>query len=323
MPRLTPYHLRYILKKLAAMLFSLLILSVILFAMIRVIPGDPAILIAGESASPEEVENIRESLGLNHSIITQYALWLWRICHGDFGVSIMTNSEIAPLILSHFAVTAQIVSMAFILAAMIAIPAGMVAARFKDQWPDRIIVALSVTFLSIPSFWSGLLLILVFASYLGWFPAIGFVPFYDNPLEWARHLVLPVTTLICVEAAILTRLMRASAITVQAQDYISYARAKGLPEQYIWSRHILKNALSPVLTMMGLILGSLLGGTVLIETIFGIAGMGRLLVDAVFARDYPLIQAVLLFIVVIYMAVNFTVDLLYPLLDPRMERQSS
>ncbi|MFC3052914.1 ABC transporter permease [Kordiimonas pumila] len=311
----------YALKRLIASLPTLLILSVFVFALIRMVPGDPAAVLVGDIENSAELERVREEMGLNKPLPVQYLIWLENVAAGNLGTSFMTDQPVTDAIIKHFAITAQIVSIAFLIAGCISIPAGVYAARYQNTQVDTIITGAATFFLSVPSFWVGMILILIFAATLGWMPALGFVPFTNNPLEWARHISLPVLALVFVETAILTRLMRASTLEVLSQDYISYARAKGLPEKTIIIRHALKNALSPTITMLGLIFGSLLSGTAVIETIFGLPGLGRLLVDAIYARDYPVIQGTLLFIVLIYMAVNLIVDLIYPLLDPRVKMQ--
>jgi len=309
----------YALKRVLASVPTLLILSVFLFGLIRMVPGDPAAIIVGDISDSAELERVREEMGLNKPLYTQYFIWLTRIGSGDFGQSFLSGQDVMTAIVTHFAITAQIVVIAFIIAGCIAIPAGIYAARYQNKKTDTIITGVATFLLSLPSFWIGMLLVLVFSATLGWMPALGFIAFSDSPVEWLRHIALPVLALVFVETAILTRLMRASTLEVLSQDYIAYARAKGIPENKIIVRHALKNALSPTVTMLGLILGSLLSGTAVIETIFGLPGLGRLLVDAIFARDYPVIQGTLLFVVVIYMAVNLLVDLIYPLLDPRVE----
>lgn len=317
MKKAVPYPLR----RLVGSLLSILILTAFLFLLIRMVPGDPAAILIGDVSSPEDMARIRAELGLDASLAVQYLLWLQNLLEGDFGQSFVTGQSVLEAIRYHFGITLQLVLPAFFIAAMIAVPAGMVAAQRQNSNIDSMIVGAATLFLSVPSFWVAMILILVFAGWLGWFPALGFVSIWENPLEWLRHSVLPVTALVCVETAILTRLMRASTIEVFSQDYVAHARAKGLPQRIIMRRHVLKNALSPTMTMMGLILGSLLSGTAVIETLFGIPGLGRLLVDSIYARDYPVLQGCLMFMVLLYMAVNLFVDMLYPLLDPKVKLQ--
>lgn len=310
--------IRLVVRHLIGGIPTLLIISIFVFALLRMVPGDPAVLLLGDVGDSAQLAAIREHMGLDRALPIQYLIWLKAVLGGDFGRSFITGDLVSTALLEHFLVTAQVVGLAFLLAAAVAIPAGVAAACFRGRGLDSVIVALATLFLSVPSFWVGMLLIMVFSEQLGWLPTLGFVEFTRNPAEWLRHVAMPVTALVFVEAAILTRLMRASTIEVLGQDYITYARSKGLPGNIILWRHALRNALSPTLTMLGLILGSLLSGTAVIETIFGIPGLGRFLVDAIYARDYPVIQATLLFIVVIYLLINILIDLLYPLLDPRV-----
>lgn len=313
--------MQYVFRRILASIPTLLIISVFIFTLLRLVPGDPATLLVGDLASGTELERIRAEMGLDKPLPVQYLIWLKSVLSGDLGRSFMTGEAVLPAMLTRFAVTAQVVGLAFLIAACVAIPAGVLAARHQNKRVDFIIVALATLFLSVPSFWVGILLILFFGAELGWLPTLGFVEFSQSPTEWLMHIILPITALVFVETAILTRLMRASTIEVLGQEYITYARAKGLPESIILWRHTLKNALSPTLTMLGLILGSLLSGTAVIETVFGLPGLGRFLIDAIYARDYPVIQGALLFIVVIYISINIFVDLLYPLVDPRVKNR--
>jgi peptide/nickel transport system permease protein len=314
-------QLPYPLRRLLGSVPSIMILTVFIFLLIRMVPGDPAAILIADVNSPEDLARVRAELGLDAPMVVQYALWLKHLAAGDFGTSFVTGQPVLGAIVRHFGITLQIVLPAFFIAALIAVPAGMTAARRQNTKADSLIVGAATLFLSVPSFWVAMMLILIFAAGLGWFPALGFISVWESPQEWLRHSVLPVAALVCVETAILTRLMRASTIEVLSQDYVANARAKGLPEGLVLRRHVLRNALSPTVTMMGLILGSLLSGTAVIETLFGIPGLGRLLVDSIYARDYPVLQGCLMFIVILYVAVNLLVDLVYPLLDPKVKLQ--
>lgn len=308
-------------KRLGAGLPALLVTSLLIFMMLRLVPGDPATLLVGDLASPAEIERVRVEMGLDKPLFVQYGIWLGHVLRGDLGVSFMTGEPVFSALLERFGVTAQIVLLAFVIAATLAVPIGVVAARLTGRVFDAGVMLLAGMLISVPSFWTSLLLILVFGVKLGWLPSLGFVPLTEGAGEWLQHAVLPIGALALVELAVLTRLVRASAIEVLSQDYVTYARAKGLPEWLILVRHTLRNALAPAVTMMGLILASLLSGAVGVETVFGIPGLGRFLVDAIYARDYPVIQGTLLFIVVLYTLINLLVDLSYPLLDPRVRRE--
>jgi peptide/nickel transport system permease protein len=308
-------------KRLLAGLPALLLISLFIFMVLRLVPGDPATLLVGDLASAAEVERVRTEMGLDKPLLVQYAVWLGRVMGGDLGVSFMTGEPVLGALLERFGVTAQIVLLAFAIAALLAIPIGVIAARLEGSGFDVAVMLIAGVLISIPSFWTSLLLILFFGVRLEWLPSLGFVSIAENAGEWLRHAALPICALALVETAVLVRLVRASAIEVLSQDYVTYARAKGLPEWLILVRHTLRNALAPAVTMMGLMLASLLAGAVAVETVFGIPGLGRFMVDAIYARDYPVIQGTLLFIVVLYTLINLAVDCCYPLLDPKVRRE--
>ena len=310
--------LGYALRRLAGTVPTLVIVSVTVFVLMRLVPGDPAILMLGDGADTQQLADLRRSMGLDRPVAVQYATWAGEVLRGDLGRSLANGAPVLPLILERFAVTASIVLAALGLAALVAVPLGMVAAWKQDRWIDLGIVGVATLLLSIPSFWLGLMLLLIFGVELRWFPIVGFVPFSQDPLRALSFIVLPIVTLMLVEIGILTRMARSATIDVLRLDYIAHARAKGLPERTVLLRHALPNAFAPTLTLMGIVLGGLLGGIAVTETVFTLPGLGRLLVDAIFARDYPVIQGALLFIAVIYVLVNLVVDLLYPLFDPRV-----
>lgn len=313
--------IQFFFKRLVASIPTLLIISIFIFSLLRMVPGDPASLLVGDVGSSADLERIRMEMGLDRPLPVQYLIWLKSVVSGDLGTSFMTGEPVLQAMISRFLVTAQVVGIAFLLAALIAIPAGLIAGSQQNKRIDLLLVGLATFALSVPSFWVGILLILFFGVELGWLPTLGFVEFSQSPVEWLMHIILPVTSLVFVETAILMRLMRASTIEVMSQEYITYARSKGLSESIILWRHTLKNAFSPTLTMLGLILGSLLSGTAVIETVFGLPGLGRFLIDAIYARDYPVIQGTLLFIVLIYITINIAIDMLYPLVDPRVKER--
>lgn len=310
--------LKYVAKRLVWTLPTLLIVAVIVFFMVRMIPGDPAQLILGDGASPEELARLRDSLGLGQPVPIQFVYWLENVLRGDLGTSISNGAPVLSVMLDRFQVSATIVLVAVALATTIAVPAGLFAAWRQNEAGDVAIVALSTLLMSVPSFWLGLLLLLVFGLKLGWLPVIGYVPFTENPWTALTYIVLPVVTLMLIEVGVLTRMMRASAIEVLRLEYVMHARAKGLSERKVLLRHVLPNAFAPTWTMIGLVLGGLLGGIAVLETVFTLPGLGRLLVDAIFARDYPVVQGCLLFTALIYVIVNLIVDLCYPLFDPRV-----
>ncbi len=310
---------RLILQRLAMAVPTLLLISVMVFALIRLIPGDPALLMLGDMADPQSLADMRGSLGLDHSLVSQYLIWIKAVLSGDLGFSITSKQAVLPLIFERFTVSAQIVLVSVLLATLIAVPVGMLAAWKQNSALDLGLVASATVLLSIPSFWLGLLLLYVFGIQLEWLPVVGYVSFADNPWQALTFLVLPIVTLTLVEFGSIARMARASTIEVLRLEYIAHARAKGLSEGAVLWRHALRNAFAPTLTLIGLILGNLLGGIAVLETVFTLPGIGRLMVDSIFARDYPVLQGCLLLITGIYVLVNLLVDLLYPLFDPRVK----
>lgn len=311
----------YALKRLLQTVPTLLLVSAAVFALIRLVPGDPAQLMLGDAADAAEIAELRRHLGLDEPIPVQFVYWLGRALVGDLGRSITNELPVVPLILERFQVTATIVIVAVALAAAIAVPAGMAAAWRQNSPGDLLIVAGATLLLSIPSFWLGLLLLLFFGLKLGWLPVIGYVPFSEDVGQALRYVILPVATLVLVETGVIVRMARASTIEVLRLEYITHARAKGVPEGLVLWRHALPNAFAPTWTLIGLILGNLLGGIAVVETVFTLPGLGRLLVDSIFARDYPVVQGCLLLTAFVYVVVNLVVDLCYPLFDPRVSAE--
>lgn len=310
--------LRFLLQRLGMAVPTLIIVAVTVFAMIRLIPGDPVTLMLGDMADPSAVADLKQSLGLDQPIPVQFLYWLGNVLSGDFGHSISTGQAVLPLILDRFSVSASIVLVAVALASLVAVPAGMVAAWRQDSPLDLAVISGATLLLSIPSFWLGLLLLLLFGLKLGWLPVIGYVPFGEDAGAALLYMIMPVATLVMIETGVIIRMARASTIEVMRLEYITHARAKGLSEGAVLWRHAFRTAFAPTWTLIGLMLGNLLGGIAVVETVFTIPGLGRLLVDAIYARDYPVVQGCLLFIAGIYVVVNLLVDLLYPLFDPRV-----
>lgn len=310
--------IRFIFNRLLMALPTMLIVAITVFALIRFIPGDPAALMLGDMATPDQIVAMRTELGLDLSMPQQFLVWSGNVLTGDFGRSIVNNEAVLPLVVSRFMVSAEIVIIAVILASLIAVPAGVIAAWRQNSVTDLALVGTATVLLSIPTFWLGLLLLLFFGLKLGWLPVLGYVSISDNPVSGLLYLVLPIMTLVIHEAGVLIRMARASTLEVLRLDYITHARAKGLSESAVLWKHAFKNAFGPTWTMIGLILGNLLGGIPVIETVFTIPGLGRLMVDSIFQRDYPVIQGCLLFVAFSYVVVNLIIDLLYPLFDPRV-----
>jgi peptide/nickel transport system permease protein len=310
--------LGYLARRLLMTIPTLLLVAIGVFALVRLIPGDPVQVMLGDAADPVQAAQLRAQLGLDQPIPVQFMHWIAKLATGDFGHSITNNLAVLPLILERFQVRAVIVLVAVGAAACIAVPAGLVAAWKQNSLLDLSVVGGATLLLSIPSFWLGLLLLLLFGLKLKWLPVIGYVPFTENFWQAASFIVLPIATLTMVEIGVLTRMARAASIEVLRLEYVTHARAKGVPEWRVLARHVLPNAFAPTWTLIGLVLGHLLGGIAVIETVFTLPGLGRLLVDSIFARDYPVVQGCLLFTAVIYVVVNLIVDLCYPLFDPRV-----
>lgn len=296
---------------------TLLLVAITIFTLMRMVPGDPASLMLGDLADPQQIEAMRRAMGLDQPIWWQFLHWAAGILRGDFGQSIVLGDPVLPLILDRFSTSATIVLAAIVLATAIAVPAGMVAAWRQNSLTDFMIIAVSTILLSIPSFWMGLMLLLLFGLTLGWLPIVGYVPFEKDFAGALIALILPVATIVLVESGPITRMMRASAIEVARLEYITHARAKGLSERAVMWGHAFRNAFAPTWTLTGLILGSLLANIAVIETVFTIPGLGRLMIDAIYGRDYPMVQGCMLFVAFLYVMVNLVVDLVYPLLDPR------
>lgn len=312
---------RFALTRIGMALPTLLIVAVSVFVLIRLIPGDPAQLMLGDLATPASLADLRARLGLDQSLPVQFGIWIGNVVTGDFGQSISSQQAVLPLILSRFWVSAQIVLVAVLLASCVAVPAGVIAAWKQDSALDLGLVATATLLLSIPTFWLGLLLLLFFGLKLEWLPVVGYVSITENPWAGILYLVMPILTLFLHEIGVILRMARASTLEVLRLDYITHARAKGLSERAVLWRHAFKNAFGPTWTLIGLVLGNLLGGIAVVETVFTIPGLGRLLVDAIFARDYPVIQGCMLFVAFTYVLVNLVIDLCYPVFDPRVTAQ--
>ena len=310
--------LHYFGKRIALSLPTLFLVALLVFVLLRLIPGDPAEVLLGEAADPAARALLHQQLGLDQPLAWQFLLWLGRAAHGDLGNSISTGEPVTHLIGQRFELTAVVVLVAVAAATLIAVCAGLLAAWRRDSALDLAVVIAATVVLAIPSFWLGLLLILLFGLKLGWLPVVGYVPFSEDAGQAALYLVLPILTLTISESGVLMRMMRACALDVLRMDYVTHARAKGLSEAVVLLRHVFPNAFAPTLTLVGLTLGHLLGGIAVIETVFTLPGLGRLMVDSILARDYPVVQGCLLFTGLVYVVVNLLVDLCYPWLDPRV-----
>ncbi|MEA2531268.1 MAG: peptide/nickel transport system permease protein [Thermomicrobiales bacterium] len=295
----------------------MLAMSVIVFFIVRLVPGDPATAILGIRASPDAVAVLREELRLNDPVWVQYGHWLGNVLQGDLGVDYNSHEPIRDKLLTRFPVTLELALLAMLLSAMMAIPLGVLAATRRGM-ADHGATALGLVGISIPDFWLGVMLILLMALVLGWLPSSGYVPLRESVWGNLSHMLLPAFTLSLNLAAVLTRTTRAAVLDVLNRPYVRTARAKGLRERAVVVGHVLKNAAVPIVTVMGLQLGYVLGGAVIIEQIFSLPGVGRLTLNAVLERNYPVIQGAVLLITFVFMVVNILTDSLYAVLDPRV-----
>lgn len=307
---------RYVITRVMLAIPTLLLALAAIFFLVRLIPGDPAQLMLGDVDDPAALARIRQELALDQPLPVQFGHWLLQLLRGDLGQSITLDSPVSELLLPSFAVTASLVVPAVVVAALIAIPAGVVAGWKQNTRLDVGVMTLATLALSIPSFWLGLMFLLVFGVYLNLLPVVGYVSPLEDFWQGLSYLVLPVMSLALIEAGVLIRLVRASTIEVLGLDYIAHARAKGLTESAVIVRHVLPNAMAPTWTMIGLTLGGLLGGAVVTETVFSLPGLGRLMVESVFARDYPVIQGCMVIVTVAYVSVNLLTEITYPIFSP-------
>jgi peptide/nickel transport system permease protein len=310
--------LRFILARVAMAIPTLLIVVASVFLLIRMVPGDPAALMLGDNADPASIAMLHAKLGLDQSLPHQFVVWFGNLLTGDLGSSIATGQQVLPLVWSRFLVSAQVVVVAVLLACMVAVPVGVIAAWRQNGKLDIGCVSAATLLMSVPTFWLGLLLLLLLGLKLRWLPVVGYVGITEDPWKGMLYLVMPILTLFLHEMGVMLRMARASTLEVLRLDYITHARAKGLTEGAVLWRHAFKNAFGPTWTLIGLVLGNLLGGVAVVETVFTIPGVGRLLVDSIFGRDYPVIQGCMLMVALVYVAVNLLVDLFYPFFDPRV-----
>src|SRR3982075_3429086 len=310
--------LSYILRRVLATLPVMAIVAFLVFSLLYITPGDPAAVIAGDQASPADVERIRQGLGLDGPFLGQFGTWLWGILHGDLGPSISTTLPVASLIAQRIEPTLSLLAITLVLTILVAVPLGVVAAWKAGSWVDRTIMAFAVFAFSLPVFVVGYLLAYVFALQFEWLPVQGYTPLAEGLWPWLRNLILPAIALGSVYIALIARITRASMLEVLQQDYIRTARAKGLDQRSILFVHALKNAAVPIVTVIGIGVALLIGGAVVTERVFAIPGLGRLTIDAILRRDYPVIQGIVLMFSFLYVLVNLMVDVPYTLVDPRI-----
>jgi peptide/nickel transport system permease protein len=308
----------YILRRVLSTLPVMGIVALFVFSLLYIAPGDPAAVIAGDQASPADVERIRQSLGLDRPFLIQFGSWLWNIVHGDLGTSIFTNLPVAKMIAQRIEPTFSLMAITLVLTILVAVPLGVVAAWKAGSWVDRTIMAFAVFAFSLPVFVVGYVLAYVFALQFEWLPVQGYTPLAAGLWPWLQNLILPALALGSVYIALIARITRASMLEVLQQDYVRTARAKGLGQHNILFVHALKNAAVPIVTVIGIGIALLIGGAVVTESVFAIPGLGRLTIDAILRRDYPVIQGIVLLFSFLYVLVNLMVDVVYTLDDPRI-----
>ena len=311
---------RYLVGRVASLVATLLVVSVVTFVVLRIIPGDPAQLILGADSPGDSLRALQHELGTDRPLPVQYVTWLDSVFRGELGVSLRHKLPVIDLIVERLPVTLSLAGLALLIATAIGLPLGVEAARRRNTLGDYAALGFSEIGQSVPSFWLGILMILTFSLQLRWLPSGGFVPWSDSPWQAVRHLIMPAVALGLVLAAAVVRMERSSLLEVLDEDYVRTARAKGVAEARVIYRHALANALIPTVTIVGLQVGTLLGGAIIVEQIFSLPGLGRLVLFAVLNRDWPLIQGLVFFLATLTIVLNFLVDLSYAWLDPRIGR---
>ena len=296
----------------------LLLVSVLAFLLMSLLPGDPAVVIAGDQASPEAIEKVRRTLGLDRPFLEQIGLWFGQLVRGNFGNSLMLNQSVLSAMGERLPVTLSLAGLSLAITLPIGILVGSIAAYYRQTWIDSAVMAVALLGVSIPGFWIAILAVILFSVILGWLPSSGFVALSQDPMLWLRSLILPAAMLSLFQIGFLARMTRSAMLDVLSQDYIRTARSKGLSEWMTVGKHAFRNALIMVITTLGILVSTAIGGSVVIEQVFALPGIGRLVVQGILARDYPLVQGVMLIYGFAFVAVNLTVDILYTFADPRV-----
>ncbi|MGH7390851.1 MAG: ABC transporter permease [Candidatus Rokuibacteriota bacterium] len=309
----------YIARRLLALIPVALVVATVAFVLIHLAPGDPASIIAGPDASAEDVQQISRQLGLDRPLWSQLLHWYGRLLQGDFGRSIFLRKPVLEAILDRVEPTLLLTVCATVIAILIGVPSGVISARYHNSTTDQAFMVMALVGISVPNFLLGLLFVLVFGVWLGWFPVAGYVPLEYGWPGTLRSLVMPAFALGMVQSALIARITRSAMLDVLREQYITAGRAKGLGEPVVVYKHALRNALVPTVTIIGISVAVLLSGAVVVETVFNIPGLGRLIISAVLRRDYPVVQGVVLCVAGLYMLVNLAVDLSYLLIDPRVK----
>ncbi|MBI2204541.1 MAG: ABC transporter permease [Candidatus Rokubacteria bacterium] len=311
----------YVLRRLLALIPVAIVVATVAFVLIHLAPGDPASVIAGPDASPEDIARITQQMGLDRPLPVQLVSWYGRLLQGDLGRSIFLRKPVFDAILDRLEPTLLLTIAATIIAVLIGVPAGVVSARYHNSFADQAFMVVALVGISVPNFLLGLLFVLFFGVWLGWFPVAGYSPLEYGWLGTLRSLVMPAFALGLVQSALIARIARSSMLDVLREQYITAGRAKGLGERAVIYKHALRNALIPTVTIIGISFAILLSGAVVVETVFNIPGLGRLVVSAVLRRDYPVVQGVVLCVAGVYMLINLAVDLSYLVIDPRVKYQ--
>jgi peptide/nickel transport system permease protein len=309
---------RYVLYRLIQLLPLLVLASIGVWLMIYLIPGDPAIALLGSDATPEQLARARIAMGLDRPLLVQYGRWVGRVVRGDLGVSYLNGLPVTTMLAQRIPVTLQLTLASLVVALVIAVPLGIASAVRPRSWIARVVTGYNALAMAVPTFWLGILLVLCFGLWLRWLPTSGFVPVWQEPGRALRFMVLPAFTLGAYVSAVLARFTRAALLETLYQDYVRTARAKGLGERPVIGLHALRNALLPVVTVVGLQFGAFMGGAVITEALFDYPGLGRMLLQAIITRDYTVVQGTILFVVVAFVVINLVTDLAYALLDPRI-----
>lgn len=310
--------LDYIIKRILSLIPVLFVVSVVIFLIIHITPGDPASIILGQEATQEQIDALREQLGLNQPVYEQYLSWVGGVFKGDFGTSIFMKQSVLSAIFEHLQPTLSLAILAQVISLFIAIPLGIAAANRRGSLADSSIMGVSLMGMSIPSFLLGLFLLLLFGVQLGWLPVAGYKPLSEGFITHLKYLIMPAISLGAIQAALIARMTRTSMLEVLNTNYIKTARAKGVKNRKIVYQHALRNAFLPILTVIGQTFGTLIAGAVVTETIFNIPGIGQLIINSVERRDYAVIQGVVLFVTFAYVFLNLLIDLLYGIIDPRV-----
>ena len=313
---------RYLLRRVINIIPVLALISIIVFGIVRVLPGDPARLLAAVdeagTVDPEVLAAIETRYGLDKPIVTQYFNWVWDVVRGDWGTSLWSSQDVFPQIRSRLSFTVQLAGLSWLLSLLIGIPMGVISALRRNSIGDIAVTSFAVSGIALPNFWLGMLMIIFFGVWLGWLPTGGYTSYLDSPIEWARRMIMPTITLGTALSAVTMRQMRAALLEVMREDYIRTARAKGLMEGRVVMLHAMKNSLLPVITLSTLQLGTLVGGTVVTETVFFLPGIGKFIVDAVIAKDFLVVQMGLMILTLGVLVANLIADISYAFLDPRI-----